>query len=281
MLINPYVYSSNLPILDLYPNATAAYSLRKLRSVYTGYAINVRRSNDNVSQDIGFDSLGNLDTALLLSFVGANNGFVTQWYDQSGNGRGISEVTLAYQPQIVNSGSLYLDSNGKPRVKGYTNSNTALRMGSTISISQPYTSFVLAEYISTTTPTNYPYIGDLGKLNTQGGLDNVLIGGVYNNHRIYATNSLYNTSISVANNNKYLYTALFNGSSSQLGVNNNFVTGSIGSDNMQKINLFNTRDNISSSALNGYIYEAIFYPTDQSSNFTAINTIFNQYYNIY
>ena len=39
-------------ILDLYGNAAAAWSVsRKLRAGYNGYAINVRRSSDNTTQD--------------------------------------------------------------------------------------------------------------------------------------------------------------------------------------------------------------------------------------
>jgi PKD repeat protein len=98
-------------LLDIYPNAAAAYSLRKLRIAYTGSAIRVRRSNDNTEQDIGFVN-NVLDTAALLSFVGANNGFVTTWYDQSGNNRNATQTTQANQPQIVSSGSL-ITENGK------------------------------------------------------------------------------------------------------------------------------------------------------------------------
>jgi len=43
-------------LLDLYPGATVAYSLRKLRTAYSGSAIRVRRSSDNTEQDFGFDS---------------------------------------------------------------------------------------------------------------------------------------------------------------------------------------------------------------------------------
>ena len=57
-------------LLDLYPGAAAAYSLRHLRTAYTGSAIQVRRSSDDTLQDIGFVD-GNLDTASLLSFVGS------------------------------------------------------------------------------------------------------------------------------------------------------------------------------------------------------------------
>ena len=58
-------------LLDTYPNAAVAYSLRKLRSAYTGNAIRVRRSSDNTEQDFGF--IGNdLDTQTMLDFVGYN-----------------------------------------------------------------------------------------------------------------------------------------------------------------------------------------------------------------
>lgn len=59
-------------ISDLYPNAAVAYSLRKLRSAYTGSAIRVRRSSDNTEQDFGFTSTGELDTNAIETFVGYN-----------------------------------------------------------------------------------------------------------------------------------------------------------------------------------------------------------------
>lgn len=58
-------------LLDTYPNASVAYSLRKLRSDYTGSAIRVRRSVDNAEQDIAFVA-NELDTTTMLDFVGYN-----------------------------------------------------------------------------------------------------------------------------------------------------------------------------------------------------------------
>jgi hypothetical protein len=60
------------PVLDDYAGAAAAYSLRKLRTAYTGSAIEVRRSSNGDTQDIGFDSNGDLDTTALLDFVNAD-----------------------------------------------------------------------------------------------------------------------------------------------------------------------------------------------------------------
>ena len=62
-------------LLDLFPNAAAAYSLRKLRAAYSGSAVRVRRSSDNTEQDIGFTAQGELDTASLLSFVNSGEVF--------------------------------------------------------------------------------------------------------------------------------------------------------------------------------------------------------------
>jgi hypothetical protein len=57
--------------------------------------------------------IGDLDTAALLAFVGAGNGFVTTWYDQSGNGRNATQTTAGQQPQIVSNGVIETQ-NGRP-----------------------------------------------------------------------------------------------------------------------------------------------------------------------
>ena len=85
--------------------AAVAYSLRKVSSSYTGHAIQVRRSLDNATLNIGFDGSGNLDSAALLAFISINNGYVSIWYDQSGNGRNLINTTNSQQPQIVFNGT--------------------------------------------------------------------------------------------------------------------------------------------------------------------------------
>lgn len=122
MIINPYVFNAPL-LLDTYPNAAAAYSVRKLRTAYTGNCLRVRRSSDNAETDIGFNG-NDVDTAAITTFVGANNGFVTSWYDQSGNANNLVQTTAVNQMQIVSSGTI-LSLNGKPAlnnssgVRGY------------------------------------------------------------------------------------------------------------------------------------------------------------------
>jgi hypothetical protein len=70
----PYVNLATATyLLDTYSGASAAFSLRKLISTYTGPVVRVRRSNDNAEQNIEFGSDGGLNTTALLNFVGARN----------------------------------------------------------------------------------------------------------------------------------------------------------------------------------------------------------------
>lgn len=104
--------SSFAYLLDLYPSAVAAYSLRKLKAGYTGNSIQVRRSSDNSTQNIGFVN-NVLDTSSLLIFCGSGNGFVTIWYDQSGSGNNAIQNTAAAQARIVFNGAITYQ-NGNP-----------------------------------------------------------------------------------------------------------------------------------------------------------------------
>lgn len=53
--------------------SAAAFSLRRLRGLYDGSAIRVRRSTDNIEANIGFDSRGNFDVFALGRHVPAQN----------------------------------------------------------------------------------------------------------------------------------------------------------------------------------------------------------------
>ncbi len=86
--------------------AASAYSLRRLSSTYSGSAIQVRRSSDNTTQNIGFTG-NDLDTSSLKTFVGSGDGFITIWYDQSGNARNLTQTTENMQPAIINGGTIF------------------------------------------------------------------------------------------------------------------------------------------------------------------------------
>jgi len=95
--------------------ATAAYSLRQLKSSATK-AVRVREDSGNTETDIGFSG-GALDETALLNHVGSNNGFVTKWYDQSGNSNDASNSTASEQPKIYDANNGLVKENGKPALE--------------------------------------------------------------------------------------------------------------------------------------------------------------------
>jgi hypothetical protein len=86
---------------------------RRLTDLYTGSLIEVRRASDSAVLDIGYNINNELDTAMLLGFIGASSGFVRTLYDQTGAGNHFVQTTASQQPRIVNAGVLDI-VNSKP-----------------------------------------------------------------------------------------------------------------------------------------------------------------------
>ena len=109
--INLY-YRIYTPLLDDFGGAFAAYSLRNLSSNTTN-VVRVRRSSDDAEQDFTADEVSD---GTLTTFVGgSNDGFVTTWYDQSGNSNHSTQASAAAQPKVVANGGLILENN-KPSI---------------------------------------------------------------------------------------------------------------------------------------------------------------------
>jgi len=262
-----FMQSQTAPLLlDLYPGAAAAYSVRKLRTSYAGSAIRVRRSSDNAEQNIGFSG-GNLDTSALTTFCSGTNGFVTTWYDQSGSGVNATQTTAANQPQIVSSGSV-ITQNSKPILK--FNSQ-------------------FFELNSTLTPaTNWSIFG-VGLKNVPGKIL-TFIGGTtdlnsalvsYVDNGIYLLGSTNYITIGDAPVTSYRVNAGFviSGSASSIYRNNVLLsTGSIPASpaqNFSRIGKYGTQYDDSN------ISEVVLYQSNQLSNNSDINTNINTYYAIY
>lgn len=257
----------SVPLLDAFPGAAAAYSLRKLRTAYTGSAIRVRRASDNTEQDIGFVN-DVLDTSTLTTFCSGTNGFVTTCYDQSGNGRNATQSTAANQPQVVSSGSVILENN-KPclRFDG-TNDYLFSNFGSTII--QPNSNFIV-----TTMPTTFfGFIYDSSPSNRQA----LLRDG--NNSRLDFFCGIDLITSNLIDLNQYLIETLASGISSKVYANSNIIgNGNPGSNSIS--NLYIGSGNFIGNYSNMDFQELIFYPSDQSSNRTGINTNINDFYSIY
>lgn len=273
----------SLPLLlDTYSGATAAYSLRKLRSAYTGYAIRVRRSSDNTSQDIGFDGSGNLDTTSLLSFVGSGSGYISIWYDQTTSGNNLSQVTLAKQPSILISGALITQS-GKPALFF----NSSLLQASRVFSNSNFSIF------NTLTGSSGQY--NVVWMNQHAGATDLNrtvfiqpsdVASPYNKLKTFFNNG---TSYSIISNNAVFDNTmkLINVTSDGSGNTNQYVNSTAeGSLTGQTWSPLNTNLNLgalgnSFSYFTGYTSELICYTTNQSANRTGIESNINTYYNVY
>jgi len=101
------VYDESL--LDFFPNAKIAFSVRRLRSDYSGKCLRVRRISDNVEKDIDFDENNLLDSNDIASFCGLSNGVVTVWYSQASGTSNAIQETESRQPIIFEGGSVVMD----------------------------------------------------------------------------------------------------------------------------------------------------------------------------
>jgi len=259
-------------LLDLYPSAAAAYSVRLLRSAYSGSAIRVRRSSDNAESDIGFSG-GNLDTTALTSFCSGTNGFVTTWYDQSGNARNATQTTAANQPQIVSSGSV-INVNSKPSVRFQDGSDILKNVSSGTSTAN--TMAVVFKFNLTSGYGITMAIGDTGAAcygllgSANGAKRTIYSAGLESQDGLYTANQEIWGSTTATSSNKFW----FNGSSQTMSqptstYNSNLNNILIGNDDY-------------GSSLNPNMQEAIFWQTTQSdTDLVGINTNQNTYYAVY
>jgi len=105
-------FTQNTPLLDTYSGAAAAYSLRRLSSSYVGSAVEVY--NGSSYANVGFNVFGELDTVALAAHCGSNDGFVSKWYDQSGNSFDFSNGTAAERPKIYDGLTGVVTEGNKP-----------------------------------------------------------------------------------------------------------------------------------------------------------------------
>jgi len=270
---NMYWDGSQTGLLDDYPSAAAAYSLRALNSAYTGAAIKVRRSSDNREQDIGLLYDGSLNTDSLLTFVGSGSGYVTTWYDQSGNGINSTQSSASKQPIIASSGVIST-LNGKPTMQ------------------------FISSFVMDLNLTGYPFTS--GGSATEKSIFAVAENNATANQNLYNiadTRDIYAITYNRSANNTYAF----------LGANYGTIGGNITGQNIisslaispSSKTFNNTVEGVSSNLvranfndisigsrggsypMDGNIQEMIMYESDQSSNRGNIETNINDYYNVY
>ena len=266
--IDTYYKPTTALFLDTYTGAAAAYSVRKLSQWYTGNCMNVRRDSDATTQDIGFDSNGDLDTAAIKSFCDAGGagtrGYVVTWYDQSGNGNDATNSETTQQPQIYD-GTAVLTRNGKPAP--YFNGSSRMAFDAS-TVNQPFTWFGVVQRDDTTVSivVGWNVFSFIGRYEA-------------NDFSIYS--GTYLGSSSFNSTAQQMFYGLFNATSSELAVNGGTaVTGSANTRNMTGGGWIGADGN-GGSRMQGTVQELLLWPSNQSSNRTGIESDINTYFSVY
>lgn len=260
-----------VPLLDTYTGAAAAYSLRNLSSSTTN-VVRVRRSSNDDEQDF---TASEVSGGALTTFVGAgNDGFVTTWYDQSGNSNNATQTSAANQPKIVDAGSL-ITKGSFPAITFDTGDRLE---GTDITPSYHY-SFFGGFFDNLVNQCNLYQVGDgtnrvcVGLLTSSGKMGLKTFG---TNNDVEKVNSIDR----ISNDTKHLVTARFeNVASGDANIYVDSVEDSSGSGGIFTGTKFKIGSGTGRPVCASF-YELIIYNTDQSSNQSAIEADITSHYSI-
>ena len=246
----------------------AGYSLRNLSYDSIGQpVVRVRRSSDDAQADFTAYEVAD---GPMLAWVGANDGFVTTWYDQSGNGNDVTQATAGNQPKIVDAGSVILE-NGTP-VIDFSAAEDLYLDSPTVNMSIPETHFAVAEVVD---QSSNSFIYDSGDVNQRRAL-------YYDSSELISFGA--GSNISAASGSaltKHLFSAIYNDNNSFLYEDGVLVvSGDTNNDTRDIIRI--GADYTDTNGHDGYIQEYIIYSEVKSdSDRVEIQNDINGYYNIY
>lgn len=271
---NGALVSVSSGLLDTY-NAKAAYSFRKLKSNYNGPSVRIRRDNDNQEIDIGFIN-GELDINSINIFCSGTNGFLTIWYDQSGNGYNAIQTTLTSQPKIYDSVTGISTINGKYSIKFNGNALTGTQYltqsipnftttGSFFSVSK-VTNLTQNVIFGNYNDTSYGTC--LGIVNGNVRIQNSTNGNV-NYPNKFTTNFALETFIRDISNNWVWYEQSVSKGTKSLGGSMNLRA--IGARHGASVRIWS----------DAHVCELLYFETDETSNRVDIESDINNYYTIY
>jgi len=263
-------------LLEQYPGAHAAYSLRRVRGEYNGPAIRLRRTSDGETLDIGFDAQGNLDTAASDTFHDGTNLTCEIWYDQSGNGLHSVQSTPAAQPLLYNNAGIIISS-GTPGLRFVRTGTDTLPFDNTGLDISSLSAFVVGTFVDT---ADTEYL--LAVSGNAGGDKRFQVPVLYNGDFNYAYGGNVSGISTSANTSKSLHTMIAGSTQGNAQAWRN-------SSNLGSLDLASGIDTDDSGIgslsgfgyLNGFVYEVVVYGSDQSTNRVAIENNINAAHNIY
>lgn len=259
-------------LLEQYPGAYAAYSLRRVRGEYTGPAVRLRRTSDSQTLDIGFNAQGNLDTAASDAFFDGTNLQVVTWYDQSGNGRDSTQIAPTPQPLLYNNAGL-LSHGDFPGLR-FVGSDELPFDSSGLDIGN-LSAFAVGKF-SDTADTEY--------LLALSGPDSSKLFQtpvLFNAQFMYAYGSHVSTLSTTANTFRNLHTMI-------AGSTQGNAQAWLNDSNLGSVTLASGIDDTATGVgarngfgyMNGFVFEIIVYDSDQSANRTGIQSNIMTHYSI-
>jgi len=259
-------------ILDDYPGAGVAYSVRKLSQDYTGYCMRIKRLSDNSTLDVGFDSNGDLDESAITTFCsGSVDATVVIWYDQSGNGFDLVPDSDNNTLLICDNGTV-LTKNSRPAITTLNDEfKCTLSTEDLFGINVSYMEGVFTN--ETTSGSWLVFTEDL--LLTAFGYVDLLGGAVPIGMKSLLTSYVYGTGAPTANTQYIFEYGQISSSNSILYVNgvNAETTDVSAAQNPTGAGSTTFRlGGLSNSLPCESVQEYICWPTDQSSNRSAIYT---------
>lgn len=269
-------------LLDVYPSASSAYSIRLLRAArYNNALLRVRRSSDNAEVDVFVDTNYQLSLSsnitsrtsgtTLGTWAGANSAFVTTWYDQSGNNNNATQTTAVNQPSIVVSGVLQTNLGKAALLLSATTGFQA-----TVNWTNLFATYTVAR-LNSLTPALQTYYRDNGASNSTGILAfNSLRVDNYRVRTTILTLSQTNAPFGITTK---LLTLASDATTGYAYLNNTLQVSSAVSGNVGTIMYINSNGVGNTGGIVGPMAEWITYPSN--SNLSLINTSINSYYGIF
>lgn len=270
--VNGTTLASFTGLLDDYPGAGVALSVRKLDKDYAGSCLRVQRISDNTQQSIGFEADGDIDVTSMESFCSGTDCYVVKWYDQSGNGYEFDVASGNWQ--IVDNGSTLLE-NGKPSLV----STSATPLTDVVN----YSDLIGSSVIYTIAVAAKSSGSNLVLFQNDSGFDFFLSydDGLFNasSFEIGFTAFLFKTSI-IADENQHIFevnvTSASSGEARTDGTVLTEVGSSLSSFSPSGSDTFYIGSDGSSTAKS--IQEIVIYPSNQDSNRSAIYTNVSTYF---
>ncbi len=259
-------------LLYEYPGAAAAYSLRALGTYRDGFELNVirvRRTNGLLPAEQDFTA-AQITDGTLLAFTGSGDGFVSAWYDQSGNKAHATQNTTNRQPRIVLNGALVLDSSGVNPTLEFHIGNVGRVLNAPLVSAQPLTLFNLRRYRAGGTTPSRVAIGYAGGGNSYA--DSNISGSFRTYYGSYVIQGANNTD-------RGIFYSLANGASTAVSLNGGSeVIGNAGTAGASALTIGGAALNFTPRVNE---QEVIIYASNQSSNKSGILTNINTHYTIY